>query len=120
MDLYILDERLRRTEVLDKYESLIWTDRYAVCGDFEFLIHSTPYHRSLLVEGTMLAILASKHVMVIETIEDADSEGRSMLKVSGRSLEGIAEERIARDTLSNLTIAPRWPIVGTPGNIARR
>lgn len=121
MDLYILDSLLRRTKVIDLFESLIWTERFAAYGDFEFHIYSTSQSRALLTEGTRLAINESKRVMVVETIEDKDdSEGRSMLKVSGRSLEAILEDRVARNTLATLDASPRWALNGTPGAIARQ
>lgn len=121
MDLYVLDDLLRRTEVIDRFESLIWTERFDAYGDFQLVTNSSPELRDLLYEGARLAINESKRVMVVETIEDKDdSEGRSILTVSGRSLEAILDDRIARDTNINLTSAPRWVVIGTPGDIIRQ
>lgn len=119
MDLYILDDLFRRIDIVDRFESLIWTERFALQGDFQFSIHSTPANRALFPEGTLLGLNESKRVMIVETIEDKSTD-QEMLKISGRSLEAILEDRIARDTLSSLEFVPRWPIVGTPGEIIRK
>lgn len=122
MELYILDSRLRRTGVvLDRFESLIWTERFSAWGDFEINLFSTPETRRLLPAGTRLALSESYRVMVVEFIEDAkNDDGKEMLKVTGRSLEAIMEDRSARNTFANLTVAPKWTLTGTPGNIARQ
>lgn len=120
MDLYILDDLLRRETVIDRYETLIWTERFSAFGDFKFIIHSTLKNRQLFSAGTRLALNESQRVMVVETVENKDdSEGRSILTISGRSLEALLEDRVARHTFDNLEIAPRWPLLGTPGYLAR-
>ncbi len=120
MDLYILDDLLRRVTVIDQFESLIWTERFTALGDFEFTIQSTYANRNLFKTGTWLAIEESYRVMVVETIEDKDdSEGQSMLTISGRSLESILEDRVARHSFATLDLSPRWALTGTPGYLAR-
>lgn len=120
MDVYLLDNKLRRTAVIDQYVSFIWTERWPIKGDFELVVHSTPETRSLLTVGRMFAILSSKYVMMIDTIENKkDSEGRALLTLTGPSLEFILEDRVAKKTLSNLTAEPTWSLWGTPGYIIR-
>jgi len=120
MDLYILDDLVRRIDVVDRFESLIWTERYATFGDFELHIQSTWTNRERFKNGKWLAVNESQRVMMVETVEDSeDSEGRSMLKVTGRSLEAILEDRVARHSFSSLTVSPRWALLGTPGYLAR-
>jgi len=121
MDLYILDDLLRRIDIVDKYESLIWTERWAAFGDFELVTRATWTNQTLLTKGTRLFTTSSEgRVMVIDTcsIKD-DAEGRSMLTVTGKSLEYILEDRVARHSFADLTLAPRWAITGTPGAIVR-
>lgn len=121
MELYILDALLRRTQVIDKFESLIWADRLRELGDFELTIHSTNESRKQLTVGTWLAMNESFSVMAIDTVEDrTDSEGRSILKVTGKSIEAILKDRVAKNTLSDLTTEPKWILTGTPGDIARK
>lgn len=121
MELYILDSRLRRTSVVDRFESLIWTERFTAWGDFELVIYSTTESRSLFVAGTRLSMSDSYAVMTVEFIEDkVDSEGRQLLHVSGRSLESLLDERVARNTFADLTTTPKWVLTGTPASIMRQ
>jgi hypothetical protein len=121
MELYILDSLLRRTELVDRFESLIWTERYAAWGDFELDIFSTPATRRLFKAGKKLASNVSYRVMTVEDVENAvDSEGRQLLKVKGRSLEAILEDRVARNTFKDLETTPKWVVVGRPGDVVRK
>ena len=92
MELYTLDSLFQRIDVIDRYQSLIWTERWASWGDFELSIRSTFDTRRRLNVGTMLSLRSSYRIMIVETIEDgSDSEGNATLKVKGRSLEKILE-----------------------------
>lgn len=120
MEVYILDSLLRREHVVDKFESAIWTERFAAKGEFELILQSTVQSRNLFTKGKKLAINNSHRVMTVETVEDStDEDGKAMLKVRGPSLEAILEDRVAKDTLSDLTTEPKWVITDTPGDIAR-
>lgn len=120
MEVYTLDTQLRRAEVIDRFESLIWTERFSAWGDFELHVLSTPEMRRLLPAGTRLAMNESHRVMTVELVENTtDSDGRAMLKLTGRSLEAMMDERTARNTFVSLGVMPKWTITGTPGDIAR-
>lgn len=121
MEVYTLDSVLRRTRVVDTFETCIWTERLSAFGDFELNIFSTFAMRSLLTAGTRLAITESNRVMTIETVEDTlDSEGKTMLKITGRSLEALLLERINRHGLASGISGAKWRLVGTPANIVRQ
>lgn len=121
MELYTLDPLLRREAVVDRFESLIWTERFQEFGDFQLDIFSTQSTRSLFKTGTRLAMNESNYVMVVETVEDAeDSEGRRKLTVKGRSLESILTDRVAKESLSDLTTSPKWTITLPPADVARK
>lgn len=121
MEVYILDSLLRRIEVVDKFESFIWTERFASFGDFELDIISTRESREQFTSGTQIATNESYRVMVVESVEKiTDSESRQLLKVKGRSLEIILMDRVAKNTLTDLTVAPTWNLTGIPGDIARQ
>lgn len=95
-DLYILDALFRPIDVVDKYVSLIWTDRWNEWGDFEFLTWASPANRKRFVHGTKLSIAESKNVMIVEKVEDTiDDEKGWVLKVSGRSIASVLEKRSA-------------------------
>lgn len=120
MEVYILDSLLRRNQVVDKFESLIWTERWQEIGDFELVLISNLETRSQFTVGTRIAINKSDRVMTVETIENStDSDGKLMLNIKGRSLEAILEDRVAKDTMSDLTADPVWTLTGTPGAIVR-
>jgi uncharacterized protein YrzB (UPF0473 family) len=116
MELYTLDSLLRRQEVIDKFESLIWTERYSAFGDFSIEVESTNATRALLSANTRLALDKSFRVMTCETVTDSGG----LLKVEGRSLEAILLNRIVKETLSNTTVEPKWVLTGTPGEIVRK
>jgi hypothetical protein len=116
MELYTLDSLLRRQEVIDKFESLIWTERYSAFGDFAVSVESTNSTRALLTARTRLALDKSFRVMTCETVTDSGG----LLKVEGRSLEAILLDRIVKETLSNTTVEPKWVLTGTPGAIVRK
>lgn len=121
MDLYILDSLLRREQLVDDFESLIWSERFSAYGDFELRLRSTLKNRNRFPVGTNLAIPGSYRVMTVETFEDTtDAEGREVLILKGRSLERILEDRVARGVLGDLTTTPKWVLEGTPGAIARQ
>jgi Siphovirus ReqiPepy6 Gp37-like protein len=121
VEVYTLDNLFRRDKVVDKFESLIWTERFKNIGDFELHIHSTPENRNLFPAGTRIATNESHRVMTVETVEGStDDEGRKMLTLRGRSLEQILEDRVARNTTANLTTTPKWVLTGLPVAIAKQ
>lgn len=116
MEVYILDDQFRRNTIIDRYESCIWTERYSAAGDFQLVIHSTPQTRSQLTKGARLAMNNSKRVMTVENTENKDdSEGRSMLTVSGRSLEATEmENRAVRLNMNGLDTDPNMVFPAAP------
>lgn len=121
MEVYVLDSLLRRERVVDRFESLIWTERFSEIGDFELILRSTRESRSQFITGTRLAVNTSYRVMIVETVEDeTDSDGKKLLTVKGRSLEALLEDRVARPSHDNLAVAPTWRLGGRPGDIARQ
>lgn len=119
MEVYILDERRRRTDVVDRFGSLIWTERYTAYGDFELVMHSTQANRSRFQMGTQIALNESDRIMTVETIQNKFSNGESLLTLSGRSLEQILEDRVAIPNLQGINTTPKWSLTGTPATIAR-
>ena len=121
MDLYVLDNLLRRDTIIDTFKSVIWTERWNVYGDFELDIYSSLEARTLLTTGTMLACSRSYRVMVVETVEnDTDADGAKILKVTGRSLESVMQDRVAMVSLTDTTTTPKWTITGLPAGIIRK
>lgn len=120
MEVYTLDGLYRRENVIDKFESLIWTERFSTFGDFQLTLPSTLESRRLLASGTRLAMNESYRVMTVETTENKiAADGTALYTVKGRSLEMVLEERAARETLSDLTTESKWILTGLPAAIAR-
>lgn len=111
MEVYTLDSLYRRTEVVDWFESLIWTERWAGWGDFEILIQSDRRARDLFQEGALLSMSTSKRVMRVETKDDkVNDQGQRVLHVKGRSIETLFMNRIARPGLWTLGQLAEWNI----------
>lgn len=121
MDVYTLDNLLRRSQLIDRYISFIWTERFAEKGDFELVLLSTQQNRRLFQTGVRLATNVSNYVMEVKTVEDTtDQEGRKTLTVKGLSLEWLLEDRVAFGVLDDLTTVPKWIITDEPAEVARK
>lgn len=95
MELLVLDTELKELEILDSFESLIWTDRYCESGDFEI------YHKvderlfNILQPGRYLWNNETEHVMIIENRKiETDAENGDHIIITGRSLESLLTRRI--------------------------
>jgi hypothetical protein len=95
MDIFVLNQKFEIIDIIDSYESLIWTDRYFEYGDFELYIPMQPHLLMSLRKDNYLYIRESEHMMIIEDFEiTTDAEIGSRLAVTGRSLESILDRRI--------------------------
>lgn len=120
MEVYVLDSLLRRTEVIDRFESLVWTERFREIGEFELIVQSTSANRRRFTTGTRIVITESLYVMAVETVENVtDDEGRNSLKIKGRDIGCILEDRVAIGTFAGYSQLPEWSLQDTPENIAR-
>lgn len=121
MELYTLDPLLRREQVIDRFESLIWTERWQEHGDFQLDIFSNNTNRNLLKAGTKLAMNESYRVMEVKTIEDAnDAEGRRILTVKGQSIETMLFDRALAPSPSEWPTTPKWTHTDPPAAVARK
>jgi hypothetical protein len=98
MEPTILNSDFENIGILDKFESLIWTDRYCGYGDFEVTTSANTNFIKNLVDGKYLILKESDHTMVLETINIAAGvDNASRIIVKGRSLESILDRRIIWD-----------------------
>ena len=117
MQLHVLDEQYRRKTLIDKFESMIWAERFSTFGDFELVILSNVKNRAQFAPGAILGIDESQRVMLVETVESTqDNEGRQLLSVKGRSLELILEERVLSAYFGSSFSG--WGTSGTPIAVA--
>ncbi len=120
MEAYILDDQLRRIDVIDQFESLIWTERFSAAGDFEMHVRSTVDMKSKLKAGTRLITNETDRIMTIENSSDVyDAAGKKLLKVKGPELVSILSSRVATAALVGQTNTTKWEVNDTPGNVAR-
>lgn len=95
MELLVLDKNLVALGIVDSFASLIWTDRYNVCGDFEIYGPASKELMALLQPDYYLYNRDSEHLMIIDTQDlTSDTEKGTNLKITGRSLESILDRRI--------------------------
>lgn len=121
MELYVLDSLFRRTDnVVENFESLIWTERFPDVGDFQMVMASNAANRNRFPPGTRLGMSESKRVMTVDTVEDDSKDGGKLLTFTGSSLEKILDQRIARAAMSDIPTDPTWALMGTPSAIARK
>lgn len=95
MEVMVLDSNFETVDILDSFESIIWTDRYSKCGDFEIY---TPINKKIsdaCKQDNYLWFKDSEHSMIIESIQrDSYIESGKHLTITGRSLESILSRRI--------------------------
>lgn len=94
-NLVVLDKDFRQLEVIDEYESLLWTDRYDQAGDFEVYTSASNENFKKYAIGRYLYYTESEHLMIIEQQETkTDAEDGARLIITGRSIECLLERRI--------------------------
>lgn len=95
IEITVLNSDLEPIGVLDKYGSLIWTDRYNDAGEFELCLPITAKYAQSIKKDMYLRIPKSKRTMVVETIKtETDNEEGNTLNITGRSIESILDRRI--------------------------
>lgn len=112
MDLLKLDTNFLPIEIVDSYETLIWTERYNQSGDLTLTLPQGSPALSLLSEGDFLSIEDSKDVMVIETI----SFKEGVHTILAPALTDFLKQRMLRNTWS--TAKSNWSLNGYPGTLA--
>ncbi len=94
MEAYILDKNFDMTDIIDDFESFIWTDRYNSYGDFEIKISADLRWIKVFKIGNYMWFGSSEHLMIIENIDITTEEDGSVLIISGRSLESLLMRRV--------------------------
>lgn len=94
-ELYVLDKYFVSLCLVDAFESMIWTDRYGECGDFELYLSAASNVLVYANHGNYIWTKGSDRLMIIEQTEiTTDNENGNHLKITGRSLESILDRRI--------------------------
>ena len=101
MDLHVLNQNFEAIYIVDRYESLIWVDRYYEPGEFEIYTPVTTEIIENLLVNNYIRFSGSQHMMIIEDIHiEADVENGNYIRIKGRSLESILDRRCVVDELT--------------------
>jgi hypothetical protein len=101
MELYIFDGTTRQVAgIIESYEYLRWTRRYARCGAFELKAIASAENIALLQIGNLLWKNDDAEAGIVEFVEYTQDE-QEYVTVSGRFLTGLLARRIvwATETL---------------------
>lgn len=90
VDLYTMNENFIAKDVVDEFQSAIWTERYSSASEVQLIVPGTPYYLEMLKEGTYLGLVGSREVMELQT----DSLEKGLLTVVGKSMTKYLDNRI--------------------------
>lgn len=96
MELITLDSNFHPVKLVENYQSLLWTERYSVAGDFELVSGDIENTMALLPRESYVSLQDSTVPMVVEAykIEKPKGEGPK-ITVSGRSFDTVLERRLS-------------------------
>jgi hypothetical protein len=109
VELFTLNRGFIKQFEIDRFSSVIWTERYYGDGEIELVVPATTEMIQKLPVGTFVGLVGSKEIMMIDT---ADSE-KGQLKVTGAGLLPWLNNRFIRT--SALHEDRYWNFAGTPG-----
>lgn len=92
--LYVINEYHQLIQLVEKYSSLVWTERYQEAGEFILDIPLNAANVNTFQRGYYLKFTDSDETMIIESINIDNNYETPQLKVTGRSLVSIMERRI--------------------------
>lgn len=115
MELFTINPSNNTRETLiEHFNTFIWTDRYSAYGDLTLVTEPSPLMKSRLVPGGFIGFDESDRAMIIQSaLREEDSDGNDSLKIVGKSMESVFEDRVAKIALNTAA----WNITGTPGFI---
>ena len=96
MDFYLMNEDFQIIDVVEGYESLIWTERYNLEGDFDISFPIGLKNLGLYQSDCYILTADSESIMIIDTNEsETNEEEGDFFHITGKSLESILRRRIA-------------------------
>ena len=97
-EIYVRDKNLNKIGLIDNAESVIWTNRYFECGDFEIYAKATTQILKLCKNGRFLSHSDSNEPMMIEEYKiTTDLDGIDYITISGRCATAILARRIVHE-----------------------
>jgi hypothetical protein len=98
MELFTLDAGFQLDEVVERYDSLIWTERYASAGDFTLVTTDVARMIKLLPLESYVSLRETTVPMIVEIHKIEKKGGAPVLTVTGRSFESVLERRVTADS----------------------
>lgn len=94
MELLTLNAQFQPVKLIENYETLIWSERYLPCGDFELHARDIGAAMQLLPEGSYVTLRDSVVPMIVEdhVIEKPKEDGPKVI-ITGRSFETVLDRR---------------------------
>lgn len=95
MDVFVYDKNFNLLDMIQSFNSFIWTERYSEPGDFELFLPATNHLLDILKVGNYIEIEESDETMIIETVITKHEKVNNIryLTVQGRSLLSILDRR---------------------------
>jgi hypothetical protein len=112
MDIYTLDSLFKKVDLVEGFNSAIWTERYNAAGDVQLVFPANTVEAAGIIEGTFLYLDGSNEVMIVDTINTEDG----LTKAVGQTLVGFLVNRISRPGWDDAT--NNWAMSGSAGTIA--
>jgi Siphovirus ReqiPepy6 Gp37-like protein len=108
---FTLNRKFLEQDVIDGFESVIWTERYYGDSDVELIVPATKEMINKLPPGVFLGLRGSDEIMIVETINPEAGN----LKVSGIALLPWLNNRFIRVSADHED--QYWALSGVPGYI---
>lgn len=110
MNIWVLDDSFNQLGLIEKYESLIWSDRHRKAGDIELVMAATTEIISLVKKEYYLVLPDYDLCYIVDTILLSTSiDGGKTVTISGRDLKSVLERRIVwSQTEVSGTIQNSW------------
>lgn len=98
MDLWIYSEDFTLQGIVDTASSIIWTNRFRQCGDFEIYVPASTAMLDLLQIDRLVVRPDDEMACIVEKVEiNTDEENGDFMTVTGRCLRSILGRRIVWD-----------------------
>lgn len=95
MGFLLLNTNFEGVDIVEGYDSIIWTERYSAAGDFEIYMGLTAKALSFYREDFYIWCDTSTQQMIIETVKiEKEEDQAAVLLITGKSLESILKRRI--------------------------
>lgn len=121
MDVITLGDDYRPKDLVEEWQSMIWTERWRREGDFSLKTFKIRDCMAQMPLGSLVSLQDTREVCIVENHEiEKDANGADTLTVSGRSFETFFENRVALKALQPITDTSVTPNETNSFEIANR